>query len=166
MLFKSHYIFTFFYKHYWCVEKNLHLLILHRHTLPSRAVSQTKARASGHLFHSWTWKVSAALGSVSVKTNKGTSAELLKPISSFSSSQVFNQGNHASWIFRLTVDIMGSMIAATSICFSSSRGMPISMAAAARSRTLEAEWTTSGMTSFAHRSTPSPIWDGACSSIL
>lgn len=66
----------------------------------------------------------------------------------------------------LTEDIIGSMMPATSVCFSRSRGMPSSMAAAARRRTLGAECTTSGMISFAHRTTPSRMWVGTCSSNL
>lgn len=41
-------------------------------SLPSQVVLQIKAKASKHLSHSWSWKVSAALESVSVKTNQFT----------------------------------------------------------------------------------------------
>lgn len=61
---------------------------------------------------------------------------------------------------------MGSITAATSFCFSRRSGMPISMVAAARSRTLEAEWTTKGMTNFTHCTAAPPIWAGACSNSL
>ncbi|PWA19441.1 hypothetical protein CCH79_00017180, partial [Gambusia affinis] len=57
-------------------------------------------------------------------------------------------------------------MAATSFCLASSRGMPISKAAAARRRTLEAECTTRGMTSFAQRTAPSHIGVGTCSNSL
>lgn len=131
-----------------------------RYALPSLAVSQIRARASGRLFHSWTWKAFAALGSVSVKTNI---VACQQSFIRYKSKPITVTEKHTE---LLTEDIIGSMIAATSICFTRSRGMPISMAAAARRRTLEAECTTSGMTSFAHRTAPSPIWVGTCSSIL
>lgn len=67
---------------------------------------------------------------------------------------------------KLTDDIMGSITAATSFCFSKRCGMPISMVAAARSRTLDAEWTTKGMTNFTHRMVAPPICAGACSNSL
>lgn len=56
-----------------------------------------------------------------------------------------------------------SVTAATSCCFCSSRGMPISSAVAPRSCTLWAEWTTRGMISFAHLTASSPISVGVCS---
>lgn len=126
--------------------------------LPSQEASQTMARASGRLFHSWTWRASAALGSVSVRTIT---------VHFITTSFIHCNTSHKhTGREKLTVDIIGSMMAATSICLASSRGMPISKAAAARRRTLEAECTTRGTTSFAQRTAPSHIGVGTCSSSL
>lgn len=130
---------------------------------PSQAASQTRAKASTHWFHSSTWRASAALGSVSVE-------QTLYYITAVSTVDVSlglsvkdsdtTKGN------KLTEDIIGSTTAATSVCLARSRGRPISKVAAARRRTLEAECTTSGTTSLAHVTAPSPIWAGTCSNIL
>ncbi len=69
-------------------------------------------------------------------------------------------------MYTLTEDIIGSTMVATSCCFSRRRGMPSSRAAAARKRTLLAEWTTRGITSLAQHMASAAIWDGACSSNL